>query len=170
MFEDAAHPSLKHEKPDLGPAAEPPRVTPLDTARSAGPALATCRMAGDEAAVGGGVHQTLRDTLMIGDPSRILGELDKLIVKAVPEVRPSLVVALAARLAQLGAVLAVPTPKGNGGTVPAVEDRLLTMPEAAERLGITEHQAREMGRRGDPPVGTAGKRVVRGGGATPSGW
>jgi hypothetical protein len=70
---------------------------------------------------------------MIGDPSRVLGELDKLIVRAVPEVRPSLVVALAARLAQLAAVLAVPTAKGNGGSVPAVEDRLLTMPEAAER-------------------------------------
>ena len=118
-------------------------------------------MAGDEAAVGGGVHQTLRDTLMISDPSRILGELDKLIVKAVPEVRPSLVVALAARLAQLGAVLAVPTVKASAGTVPAVEDRLLTMPEAAERLGITEHQAREMGRRGDLPVVTVGKRFVR---------
>jgi excisionase family DNA binding protein len=98
---------------------------------------------------------------MISDPSRILGELDKLIVKAVPEVRPSLVVALAARLAQLGAVLAVPTEKGNGSTAPAVEDRLLTMPEAAERLGITEHQAREMGRRGELPVVTVGKRFVR---------
>jgi excisionase family DNA binding protein len=98
---------------------------------------------------------------MISDPSRILGELDKLILKAVPEVRPSLVVALAARLAQLGAVLAVPTEKGNGSTAPAVEDRLLTMPEAAERLGITEHQAREMGRRGELPVVTVGKRFVR---------
>jgi excisionase family DNA binding protein len=98
---------------------------------------------------------------MIGDPSRVLGELDKLIVRAVPEVRPSLVVALAARLAQLAAVLAVPSAKGNTGPVPAVEDRLLTMPEAAERLGITEHQAREMGRRGDLPVVTVGKRFVR---------
>jgi len=118
-------------------------------------------MAGDKAAVGGAVHQTSRGTRMISDPSRILGELDKLIVKAVPEVRPSLVVALAARLAQLGAVLAVPTEKGNGSTAPAVEDRLLTMPEAAERLGITEHQAREMGRRGELPVVTVGKRFVR---------
>jgi excisionase family DNA binding protein len=118
-------------------------------------------MAGDEAAVGAAVHQTSRGTRMISDPSRILGELDKLIVKAVPEVRPSLVVALAARLAQLGAVLAVPTEKGNGSTAPAVEDRLLTMPEAAERLGITEHQAREMGRRGELPVVTVGKRFVR---------
>jgi predicted DNA-binding transcriptional regulator AlpA len=98
---------------------------------------------------------------VIGDPSGVLGELDKLIVRAVPEVRPSLVVALAARLAQLGAVLAVPTAKESGGIVPAVEDRLLTMPEAAERLGITEHQAREMGRRADLPVVTVGKRFVR---------
>jgi excisionase family DNA binding protein len=90
-----------------------------------------------------------------------LGELDKLIVRAVPEVRPSLVVALAARLAQLGAVLAVPTVKESGGVVAAVADRLLTMPEVAERLGITEHQAREMGRRGDLPVFTVGKRFVR---------
>jgi excisionase family DNA binding protein len=106
-------------------------------------------------------NQTSTGALMPGDPSRVLGELDKLIVRVVPEVRPSLVVALAARLAQLGAELAVPTAKGNGGTVPAVEDRLLTMPEAAERLGITEHQAREMGRRGDLPVVTVGKRFVR---------
>jgi excisionase family DNA binding protein len=98
---------------------------------------------------------------MIGDPGRVLGHLDELIVRAVPEVRPSLVVALAARLAQLGAVLAVPAAKGNAGTVSAVEDRLLTMPEAADRLGITEHQAREMGRRGDLPVVTVGKRFVR---------
>jgi hypothetical protein len=67
---------------------------------------------------------------MIGDPSRVLGELDNLIVRAVPEVRPSLVVALAARLAQLGAVMEMPTAKGNVGMVPAREDRLLTMPES----------------------------------------
>lgn len=40
-------------------------------------------------------------------------------------------------------------------------DRLLTMPRAAERLGITEHQAREMGRRGELPVVHVGERHVR---------
>src|SRR5262245_56308216 len=40
-------------------------------------------------------------------------------------------------------------------------DRLLTMPEAAGRLGITEHQAREMGRRGELPVTVIGERFVR---------
>jgi excisionase family DNA binding protein len=41
------------------------------------------------------------------------------------------------------------------------DDRLLTMPEVAGRLGITEHQAREMGRRGELPVVTVGMRAVR---------
>ena len=40
-------------------------------------------------------------------------------------------------------------------------DRLLTMPEAAERLGITVHHAREMGRRGELPVILVGDRRVR---------
>lgn len=40
-------------------------------------------------------------------------------------------------------------------------DRLLTMPRVAERLGITEHQAREMGRRGELPVVHVGERHVR---------
>jgi excisionase family DNA binding protein len=44
---------------------------------------------------------------------------------------------------------------------PAAEDRLLNMVEVAERLGITEHQAREMGRRGEIPVTTVGERFVR---------
>jgi excisionase family DNA binding protein len=41
------------------------------------------------------------------------------------------------------------------------DDRLLTMPEVAERLGVTEHQAREMGRRQELPVITVGDRFVR---------
>lgn len=40
-------------------------------------------------------------------------------------------------------------------------DRMLTMPEVAALLGITEHQAREMGRRGELPVLTVGERFVR---------
>jgi predicted DNA-binding transcriptional regulator AlpA len=40
-------------------------------------------------------------------------------------------------------------------------DRLLTMPQVADRLGITVHQAREMGRRGELPVIVVGERFVR---------
>ena len=40
-------------------------------------------------------------------------------------------------------------------------DRLLKMPEVAHVLGITEHQAREMGRRGELPVIAVGERHVR---------
>jgi hypothetical protein len=47
---------------------------------------------------------------MTGDPSRVLGELDKLIVRAGPEVRPSLVVAPATRLAHLGGGLVARRP------------------------------------------------------------
>jgi excisionase family DNA binding protein len=43
----------------------------------------------------------------------------------------------------------------------AGEDRLLTMPEVSERLGITEHQARELGRRGELPTIIVGERHVR---------
>jgi len=43
----------------------------------------------------------------------------------------------------------------------AADDRLLTMPEVAERLGVTEHQAREMGRRGELPTIPVGDRFVR---------
>ena len=46
-------------------------------------------------------------------------------------------------------------------SVSGASDRLLTMPRAAERLGITEHQAREMGRRGELPVVHVGERHVR---------
>jgi excisionase family DNA binding protein len=42
-----------------------------------------------------------------------------------------------------------------------LDDRLLTMPEVADRLAVTEHQAREMGRRGELPTVTVGERFVR---------
>jgi excisionase family DNA binding protein len=91
--------------------------------------------------------------------TEVLVELDRLIAGSVAEDRPGLVVALAARLAQLGAGLAAPA---QGPQDPTEErDRLLTMPAVAERLGITEHQAREMGRRGELPVVTVGERFVR---------
>jgi excisionase family DNA binding protein len=41
------------------------------------------------------------------------------------------------------------------------KDRLLTMPEVAEQLGVNVHQAREMGRRGELPVTQVGERFVR---------
>jgi excisionase family DNA binding protein len=46
-------------------------------------------------------------------------------------------------------------------SAPAAADEMLTMPVVAERLGITEHQAREMGRRGDLPTVHMGERHVR---------
>jgi excisionase family DNA binding protein len=51
------------------------------------------------------------------------------------------------------------TPDANGRRTE--EDRLLAMPEVAERLGITLHHAREMGRRGELPVILVGERRVR---------
>lgn len=54
-----------------------------------------------------------------------------------------------ARLASMG------SPKGEAS------DRLLSLPETARRLGVTEHQAREMGRRGELPVVHVGERHVR---------
>ena len=41
------------------------------------------------------------------------------------------------------------------------EDRLLSMPEVAQRLGIKEHRARELGRRHELPTVTVGDRGVR---------
>jgi len=61
-------------------------------------------------------------------------------------------------LAELRLRNATPNTNGNGD---ASEDRWLGMPEVAGRLGITEHQAREMGRRGELPVTRIGERHVR---------
>jgi excisionase family DNA binding protein len=52
------------------------------------------------------------------------------------------------------------TPDANGKCDDG-SGRLLTMPEAAERLGITVHHAREMGRRGELPIILVGDRRVR---------
>src|SRR3989442_11366826 len=74
------------------------------------------------------------------DPNRVLGELDKLIVSAVPEDRPSLVVALAARLAQLGVGLVALTTNGNGGrgtTEGEMPSPLLTTEEAGGYLRLS---------------------------------
>jgi excisionase family DNA binding protein len=56
--------------------------------------------------------------------------------------------------------LGEPDESDLGAAGPA-DDHLLTMPEVAERLGVTEHQAREMGRRQQLPVITVGDRFVR---------
>jgi excisionase family DNA binding protein len=69
-----------------------------------------------------------------------------------PELVGSLAEAQAVALARLTAAGAPSTPP---------QDQLLTMPEVAERLAITEHRAREMGRRGELPVVTVGERFVR---------
>jgi excisionase family DNA binding protein len=75
---------------------------------------------------------------------------------------PATVAALIGELARLQAlaqarmsVLALPAAPAND------EARLLTMPEVAERLGITEDLARGMGRRGELPTVTVGERQVR---------
>jgi hypothetical protein len=41
------------------------------------------------------------------------------------------------------------------------EDRLLTMPEVARSFGITEYQARELGRKRRLPIVIVGERRVR---------
>ncbi len=65
----------------------------------------------------------------------VFDALDRLIASSGPAARPGLVVALAARLAQLGATLAAPTTSGNGR--PAEEpERLLTPEQAAEVASI----------------------------------
>lgn len=90
--------------------------------------------------------------------NEVLSELDRLIQGSSADDRPGLVVALCARLATLGGVMAAPPSIGPSRTE---GDRLLSMPEVAQRLGITVHQAREMGRRGELPVVRVGERHVR---------
>lgn len=83
------------------------------------------------------------------------------LVRAVTEAEPAELPALVGAFAQAQAVaLARLTTRTSEDRGPA-DDRLLTMPEVAERLGITEHQAREMGRRGELPTVPVGDRFVR---------
>ena len=65
-------------------------------------------------------------------PAEVLGSLDNLIAQAPPEDRPGLIVALAARLAQLGAGLVklAPTSEDANTNLSAVE--------AARRLGLSK--------------------------------
>ena len=62
-------------------------------------------------------------------------ELDRLIAESSPGDRPALVVQLAARLAQLGAVLALPSQKAEHAD--EVPDRNLCARETARRLGVS---------------------------------
>ena len=91
--------------------------------------------------------------MMPDDP---LTDLSRLVREAALESLPQIVGALEIAKAAALARLINPPPLA----APA-EVHLLTMPEVATRLGITEHQAREMGRRGELPVTTVGERFVR---------
>lgn len=84
-------------------------------------------------------------------------ELIRLLAEADLLQLPALVGALAQAQAAALARLTARTPEGR----PETDDRLLTMPEVALRLGVTEHQAREMGRRGELPIIAVGDRFVR---------
>ena len=88
-----------------------------------------------------------------------LPDLAALVCEAAPEDLP----AIAGRLreAELLAEMRLRSLSPANGDGHEAEDRLLAMPEVSERLGITEHQAREMGRRGELPVVTVGARRVR---------
>lgn len=82
--------------------------------------------------------------------------LPDLVRAAAPESLPQIIGALEIAKAAALARLTAPPPLAA-----PVKEQLLTMPEVAARLGITEHQTREMGRRGDLPVVAVGDRFVR---------
>ena len=97
------------------------------------------------------------------DPNRVLGELDKLIVSAVPEDRPSLVVALAARLAQLGVGLVALTTNGNGGratTEVEMPSPFLSTEEAGVYLGLSPRTLERLRFEGRGPAYRKHGRIV----------
>jgi excisionase family DNA binding protein len=69
--------------------------------------------------------------------------------------------ALIGELARLQALALSRLTAPSVTAAPQETDKLLTMPEVAERLGITEHQAREMGRSRKLPTVHVGERHVR---------
>jgi len=90
--------------------------------------------------------------------AEILTELEEAIRSAPVEDLPRLAGVLAEAQARLALRLAAPpTSSGNGQA--GGEDRLLTLPEVAEILGIPEEHAREMGRRGELVVIRVGRYV-----------
>jgi excisionase family DNA binding protein len=84
-----------------------------------------------------------------------LPDLATLVRAAAPDELPALIGQLAAAQAEALARLITPSrSNGNEG-----EDRLLTLPQVAEALGIPEEHARELGRRGELPVVHVGRYV-----------
>ncbi len=92
-------------------------------------------------------------------------QLPAIAAEATADELPALIGALeaakAVAWARLAATAQARGPRPVEASAPAATDRLLTMPEVAEQLGITEHQAREMGRRGKLPTVRVGERRVR---------
>lgn len=93
-------------------------------------------------------------------------ELPALAAEATADELPALIGALeaakAVAYARLVASAQVRGPRPVEAAAPAAaSDHLLTMPAVAENLGITEYNAREMGRRGELPTVRVGKRRVR---------
>ena len=102
---------------------------------------------------------TVGDALRRTDASGGIHARD--LLRTVAETPVAELPALVGALAQAQALALARLTTGTNENRHSADDRLIAMPEVAERLGITEHQAREMGRRGDLPVITVGDRFVR---------
>jgi excisionase family DNA binding protein len=81
-----------------------------------------------------------------------LAELDRAIQAATPEERHGLIVALAARLAVLGAGMAIPN--GNKSSALEPEPLVLTYPEAAAMLRVSPSYVETLVRQGKLPAVT----------------
>ena len=68
--------------------------------------------------------------------AEVFAELDRLIGEAAPQDHPSLIVGLAARLAQLGAGLAGPLSSNGNGRPTEEPERWLSAEQAAEAAGL----------------------------------
>ncbi len=100
---------------------------------------------------------------MIVDLGRVLGELDNLIVTAVPEDRPRLVVALAARLAHLGVGLVMPAATENEGRATTERGKsspFLGTEEAGVYLGLSPRTLERLRFEGRGPVYRKHGRIV----------
>lgn len=88
-----------------------------------------------------------------------LDQLRTLVDGAAAEDLPDIIGALEGAKARAFARLTTPaTVATTNGS--ASSDRVLSMPEVAERLGLSVYTAREHGRRGELKVVTIGRRVV----------
>lgn len=88
-------------------------------------------------------------------PESLLAQLEAAVTAATADELPRLVGALEAAKAAAWARLATPAPRNTAEAA----DRVLSMGEVASRLGVSLYTAREMGRRGELPVTTLGRRV-----------